>query len=233
MSGGRAGRGRNNNQPAATEVPSAVASPLAMPLATPIQLRKSDYYIDKGWYNIHFPVSNQMKAWNCALDIEGWLNVFTAGRGGQVTHVSGIPGKVGLTYINSSTIVVGVNATFLFEKYTLTAVTEGAVGKRLKFEVNTDGLQSRSGSKSLLLDIVPEKGNDRQYFVKISLSNQGKTSLMIKETQENTFWRAEDRRWKFLGQMLQSYFENYVPKPSGQTPGITTVADFPEAVRVE
>ena len=79
-------------------------NPVAKFDAHPVPVVQEPFSVDGQWFKIQLPVTNLERAWTCALDVEGWLNILTAGLGGPVVHLAGMKREVGLSYLNSYTL---------------------------------------------------------------------------------------------------------------------------------
>ena len=160
------------------------------------------YKYEKEYMFFYFNVSDWERAWNCALDVEAWLKVMTAGDG-KIKHVSGIKGKPGMTLIHDKMpqfqFPHRINARF--EKYTIVSVEEAQRLISLAVDTDRDIAMRREGIKELIVQVAMEPDEDGTYLVCIKFRmNEGP------DTDERTM------QYQKAPKVLGTHFEYYSPK---------------------
>ena len=122
--------------------------------------------VEGNFRHLQFLVQDAGKAWDCAMDIESWIRVMSAGAG-TLTRVSGNPGTLGVSYMRSQTIISGglytmVHQTHTFEKYTLVVIDK--TNQKLTFNVETQA----GIPQQLFITIEPTNRPDRLNLVRFT-----------------------------------------------------------------
>ena len=148
-------------------------------------------------------MSNLRRAWACALDVEGWLNLLTAGLGGPVAQVAGRPGEVGLSLLNTYTIRAHRGSMIpFFQRYVLVGIKDEDNEKWLQFEILTNG--NNGIVKQGILEINEDPTNKQAYILRIGQN--------LSELRVLGYTEEEESRWKSLVPLLEYHFEHYIPR---------------------
>lgn len=146
-----------------------------------------DYYVIDGTKrHINLVVPDKTQAWLCAKDVKSWLKIYGISEG-TVSHVSGSPGRIGVCYMRTQTVVyegvaeggpgdgkeagelngTRVEQHHLFEKYTLKGIDEENMKLSFEVELGGDAAPEEDGEvKQMILQVDSEPKVDGKFIVK-------------------------------------------------------------------
>ena len=165
-------------------------------------MQNKKFSSDKKWLYMTFFMEDIERAWRCALDVEAWLNVMTAGDG-EIKHISGKKGNIGMGLIHtkmpSAPGIRRLNGWF--EHYVIVDIDP--VLKQLRLKVNTEHsmMMRRKGEKHMFLNINQEPEPDGKYLMTIQF-NMNQKPTIVNSTRE--YYAARDA--------LSTHFHYYEPK---------------------
>ena len=160
------------------------------------------YKYEKGWMFFMFNAADAERAWNCALDVEAWLKVMTAGDG-KIKHVSGAKGKPGMTLIHSKMPQFHMSHRLgaWFEKYTIIRVEENQRLIFVAIETDRDVVMRKEGRKDLIVQVAKRPNKRGSYLVCIKFRMNAKPYLEERILQYHP-----------AAEVLEMHFQYYSPK---------------------